>query len=61
MSDLGSDEDISVSASQDLAYDKSFAPLDEVWVLQWSYPDKKVVRMLSRRKRGVRIAFKVQQ
>lgn len=61
MSDLGSDEKISVSASQDLAYEKSMAPLDEVWVLQWSYADKIVVRMLSNRKHGTRVAFKIQQ
>lgn len=61
MSDLGSDENISVSASQDLAYEKSFVTTDKVWVLQWSYDNNEVVRMLSKRSHGIRIGVKIQQ
>lgn len=61
MSDLGSDDKISVSASQNLAYEKSFATTEEVWVLQWSYQDDIVVRMLSKRSHGIRIGVKIQQ
>jgi len=61
MSDFGSDEKVSVSACQDLAYEKHFTPFDDVYVLQWSYAAGRIVRQLGSRRRNTSVSFLVQQ
>lgn len=61
MSEFGSDDFISISASQDLAYTKFFADLNEVWVLQWTVADEQASRLLSNRKHNIKCVFLIQQ
>lgn len=61
MSNYGADTKPSIAASQDLAFVKSFMPVDDANVMQWTYDHGIVVRKLARRQDHSNCLFKIQE